>query len=390
METNTQTPQSTELTPVTHPESAAHIDAPVGAEVVVPPSAEVVRYEAQQALEESGVAAAGYEIAIPTSGEIEGHSHGEVVPLADRLPAIREAVDALVSSPNEELAEEYLEAQGVKAVPERDLKEAAEFESKEPRHDTLLFLRGQEEGEPYAVKVGEETRIMGAIELYQYLVSVREVAPSMSVVDAKGDVLMSAKGEIARAILNQALIMKLALRAVGAAMRYSASVQETYRGSAAMQQEAPLKESTEASNESSVPRGYNSTTTTGASADPSAQSTEMNDATTYAESSSTEMEMYDSEKAEANASNGDTSMDSPEQSTQETDTAAITSGEEGRLAAEAAMKDLFPDGVPTNKEEQRDAARMVKSHLAKEGVHPDRNKENASAAYDVINEKLNF
>lgn len=394
METNTQTPPRTELMP--RAEDLDAIDMPTGAEVAVPPSAEVMRYEeAQQRLEQDGIQHAGYEIAIPVSNELVPYVQGEVVPVdQDRLPDIRDTVNTLATQGGE-MTDEQLEQSGIVRVAEQYLGVEG---SEEPERDTLLFLEGQEAEKPYAVKVGKETRIMGVIELVKYLVSVKESMSGVSVIDAKGNVLMHANGEIAEAIaedLQSTYLGRTILKIAGVELKVQ-KAQVEYGTFEVTQETVTSIETPVAAEPDHVQTDAIRTNTAPASAalatdpvqpqqqDSASDGAMPETAQSTSKAPGTEMAMYEGERG------NDSSNSEATQNVQEAGPAAITSGEDGRLAAEAIMQDLFPDGFPTNKEGQRRGAEKVKSRLAKEGVHPDRNAEDASAAYNAVNEKLNF
>lgn len=386
METNTKTPQNIESGSRPEEVSVAQLEAMLDVEQNVPQSPEVARYEAQQSLEGESVAPAGYEIeiAIPASTEVATRTDGEVVPFGDKLPAVNEAVDALASVQGEELAlvEEHLKEQGVATVPERNLKAMAESGSEEPEHDSLLFLSGQEAEKPYAVKVGKETRIMKVLELYKYLMTVRETVPNVSVVDAKGNVLMSAKGEIAQAVLDQTLIMQMAMKAVGLARieNPSGTRVEMHSGTVAAQQEASLPAATETPAEISAPQA-NGVPSAGAATMTSDTEAAGGDSTegamAAAEAPGTEMEIYDGERTEANAQ--------VEQAAQETGPAAIESAE--AKLANGVLDDLLPSGR-ISVEEARQFEQQARNKLAKEKIHPDVPDSGADEAYAAVKERL--
>lgn len=403
MATQTQKPPSAELVPLSVSEVPAVVEAPKSTEVAVPQSAEVALFEAKNELEMSSIAPAGYEIAIRPASELEVPSGGELVLLRDGLLATRETAEEVFTSVEDEepeLVEEFLAEHDIEAVPRRDLTKTAEAAL--PEHDSFLYLEGYE-SKPIAVKVGTKTIEMGVLDLYQYLLTVRETVPDLSVVDAKGDVLMKASGEIADFILNQVRIMKMARRAVGLAVGGGDAQVEAYNsGHVVVPQEisVPAEVSLE-EDPASLLNDSTPSISVAPAVDPQAE--ESFDTPASLEPGA-EMEMYDPVQAEANAgtSTGEsiveasTESESTQQRAAETGPAAIESAE-SQLASRAFDEVLAQaiqgeDWEPTRAKVEGLAGttrkKLAGRSLGDERVHDSIDSERAKKVYDAIDQRI--
>lgn len=426
MATQTQTPPSAELAPLPAPEVPAAIEAPKSTELVVPPSREV----AQHQLEQDGITAAGYEVALRAPSEVATRPPGEIVPFEDRLPAIREGMAAIEAVHGEDSAEvaELLEEHGVLVRPEQNLREVAvEGEPVASEEDKLLLIEGSEE--IYAVQIGGETHRMGIVELFNYLVSIKDSLPGVSVVDSKGNVLMRANGEIAEAIaedLRSTVIGRLLLKLLQINVVTQSSRVE-YSGPVVVAQEASMPvEMTEAETAPPVDDSVASISAALAADPPklrhpdnrktndssdisessqaapetqstaTAESNSNESAATSSEAPGTEMATYDPAAAEANATTN-TSEGTPQSEAGSTEQPIVEAGPMAIESAEAAAAErLFDEALAQAQASENwdpsyieRVAGTARKNLAKqEGIHDSRDEAAARRAYDAVDAKV--